>query len=178
MKIFATVLSFVLVLAGVYFNRRNSVHLDLKVDGGQDESVQGVEDEAESDTESFMEQDQSSDLFSDNTEEISVEHENTTSTITTQPKDILSSYKYPNSTILGQSASTFEQESPDDPEKITDWYKEKIKSDGMNIKTFVTTTTNGNVYNELVGAGLGGEIRVVIEKSRGEDITDIVVNAS
>jgi hypothetical protein len=67
-------------------------------------------------------------------------------------------------------------ESGDDPDTITNWYKEKIISTGMNVKTFVTTKTNGNVLNKLAGANSSLSVLVEIEKKEGESITKIIIS--
>ena len=64
-------------------------------------------------------------------------------------------------------------ESQDDPDAITDWYKEKIKELGMSAKSLVTTKTNGNVLNKLVGANGKREIRVEITKPADQPTTEI-----
>lgn len=79
---------------------------------------------------------------------------------------------YPGSNDKGGS----NYESDDDPDKITDWYKEKIKSMGMNVKTFVATKTNGNVLNKLAGANSKTNISIEIEKEETESITKIKIS--
>ena len=46
----------------------------------------------------------------------------------------------------------------------------------MNVKTFVTTKTNGKVLNKLVGAGREGEVIVEISKSAGSGVVEIRVD--
>jgi hypothetical protein len=86
-------------------------------------------------------------------------------------------WKYPNSSITSSSDSSLTLESSDDPTTITSWYKDKIQSGGMNIKTFVSTNSNGNILNKLSGAGSMG-VQIEISKSEGEAITKIVVKLS
>ncbi|MBI3443339.1 hypothetical protein HY008_01585 [Candidatus Woesebacteria bacterium] len=87
----------------------------------------------------------------------------------------LSEYRYPNSTVESLSDNSMSLRSADDPKVITDWYKNKINAKGMNIKTFVQTSTNSNVVNKLVGAKAGLEIRVEITKKAGDSVTEISV---
>jgi len=89
-----------------------------------------------------------------------------------------SDLKYPSSRQLESSDTSFVFESNDDPDLITNWYKEKIKSLGMNSKSFVQTKTNGNVLNKLVGARGDKEIRVGIVKKNDESVTKITVSTT
>src|SRR3989344_2539018 len=88
----------------------------------------------------------------------------------------MSSFIYPGSTILNQSEDKMILQSTDDPQAITDWYKEKITSMGMNAKSFVQTNTNGNVLNKLAGAKSGFKISVEVSKKDNQEKTEISVN--
>jgi len=88
----------------------------------------------------------------------------------------MSSFVYPGSTILNQSEKEMTLQSFDDPSNITNWYKEKITSVGMNAKSFVTTNTNGNVLNKLAGAKSGFKISLEISKKDNQEKTEISVN--
>lgn len=81
---------------------------------------------------------------------------------------------YPNAIVIISSDDLL-MESTDDPDVISEWYKNKIKSMGFNVKSFVATKTNGNVENVFVGAKSGSEIRVTITKNAEELKTRIVV---
>jgi len=87
----------------------------------------------------------------------------------------ISSFAYPGSIILSKSEKEMTLQSLDDPQAITNWYKEKIISAGVNAKSFVTTNTNGNVLNKLVGAKSGFKISVEISKKNNEGKTEISV---
>lgn len=82
-------------------------------------------------------------------------------------------FKYPNSIIISQNASETIYESTDDPKKITDWYKDKIKSMNMNVTSFVQTNTNGNILNKLVGSNGNEEVRIEITKQNNSQIVKI-----
>ena len=110
-------------------------------------------------------------------EESSTPHNSVSITITT-PKPAPTSQstqdiglQYPGSNKTSSNTYT----SSDDPQKITDWYKDKIKSLGANSKSFVQTNTNGNVLNKLVGAKSGLTISVEIKKAAGDGQTVITV---
>lgn len=64
----------------------------------------------------------------------------------------------------------------DDVDKITNWYKEKIKQEGYNATSFVTTKTNGKVLNKLAGAKAGSKVEVVISQSDTSSPVEISVN--
>ena len=85
-------------------------------------------------------------------EEKSISPEDQIPTPTPIPKQNQASIslKYPNSQKIGQEDGALFLESFDPPKVISDWYKEKIKSMGMRAKSFVQTSTNGNVLNSFV----------------------------
>lgn len=96
----------------------------------------------------------------------------------TQQSQKISDFQYPGSTIISiiNNAAVFE--SNDDPKKITDWYKDKIKSLGMTATSFVQTNSNGNILNKLVGAKSGSEVRVEITKQNNSQKLKISVSLS
>ena len=101
-----------------------------------------------------------------------------TATATSKPNQqsqSVSDFQYPSSTVVSISVNTATFESTDDPKKITDWYKDKIKSIGMKTTSFVQTSTNGNVLNKLVGANGNKEVRVEISKQNNNAVVKIVV---
>jgi hypothetical protein len=85
----------------------------------------------------------------------------------------LNQFRYPNGKTISSSSSEIKMESSDSPEKITDWYKEKIKSLGMNTQSFVSTNTNNNVLNSLAAAGQGINIKIEIKRDAGSSFTSI-----
>ncbi|HBC72807.1 MAG: hypothetical protein UX91_C0006G0037 [Candidatus Amesbacteria bacterium GW2011_GWB1_47_19] len=79
---------------------------------------------------------------------------------------------YPGSVLV--SPDTYE--TPDDPDKVTLWYKEKINAIGLNVRSYVQTKTNDSVLNKLVGAGADNiKISVEISKAAGTVTTRIRV---
>ncbi|MBI2008461.1 hypothetical protein HYS82_02285 [Candidatus Amesbacteria bacterium] len=96
-----------------------------------------------------------------------------TVTVTLTPSRFpVTDWQYPGSARV--SSNTYE--SSDSPDKITDWYQDKIKQLGLNTKTFVRTKTNDRVLNKLVAAGKSLEIRVEITKNPSDSVTQITVN--
>ncbi|KKQ97448.1 MAG: hypothetical protein UT24_C0008G0042 [Candidatus Woesebacteria bacterium GW2011_GWB1_39_12] len=87
----------------------------------------------------------------------------------------LESYKYPNSVVVGDSEKTLTLQSQDSSNTVTDWYKNKIINEGMNVKTFVKTSANSNILNKLTGAREGEEVNVEISKEPSESIVHITV---
>ena len=85
----------------------------------------------------------------------------------------ITSFIYPNSVNIRQNKDTSSMESSDQPQIITDWYKEKIKSMGMKATAFTQTTTNGNVLNKLAGANNSFAIVVEIRKAEFDTKTSI-----
>lgn len=79
----------------------------------------------------------------------------------------LSDFRYPDSSQL-ESTDRLVLESSDDPKTITDWYKDKIRNLGFKSKSFVQTSTNGNILNKLVGASSNKQVKVEIEKKADE----------
>lgn len=90
-------------------------------------------------------------------------------------KRVFSDLKYPNSESTVSNIDSAFYESTDDPDTITNWYKGKIRSFGMNTKSFVQTKTNGNVLNKLAAANGNREINIEITKKNGEPKVKIKV---
>src|SRR3989338_4175307 len=60
----------------------------------------------------------------------------------------INNFRYPSSSETTGSNNSLTLKSSDSPDTITDWYKSKIKSSGMNTTSFVVTKTNNNVLNK------------------------------
>lgn len=93
-----------------------------------------------------------------------------------KPAGNLSSFQYPGSSITSSDNSTMHFTSPNDSDAITDWYKEKIKSEGFRSTAFAVTKTNGNVLTKLAGSKQGTKIQVEITKPAHELVTKISVS--
>lgn len=100
-------------------------------------------------------------------------------TITTTPTPIQSGqaatdleyFRYP-----GSSGSTTNMTSTDDADKITNWYKEKIKSEGFKSTAFAVTKTNGNILTKLAGSKQNVKIQVEITKGANDASTKISIS--
>lgn len=91
-------------------------------------------------------------------------------------KTNISSFIYPNSVKISIDASSVILQSSDDPQIITNWYKERITIMGMNAKSFVQTNTNGNVLNKLVAANSGLKVSVTVSKKNNQSSVEIAVS--
>lgn len=91
-------------------------------------------------------------------------------------KTNINSFIYPNSVKISIDASSVILQSSDNPQIITNWYKEKITSMGMNAKSFVQTNTNGNVLNKLVAANSDLKVSVTISRKNNQSSAEITVS--
>ncbi|KKU92476.1 MAG: hypothetical protein UY21_C0001G0099 [Microgenomates group bacterium GW2011_GWA1_48_10] len=87
----------------------------------------------------------------------------------------LEQFRYPGSTVVNSSPTSLSLESSDNPDSITNWYKDKLKSLGYNANSFVTTKSNDKIVNKLVSADGNTEIRVEITRNPGDSITKTTV---
>lgn len=94
---------------------------------------------------------------------------------TTQPQSS-TELKYPNSTDISTDGNSKTYESQDNPDSITNWYKDQITAKNLNVKNFVTTKNNDNVLNKLEGTNGSYDIKVEISKGSGDSKTKIVVS--
>ena len=100
-----------------------------------------------------------------------------TSTPTNKPNpqpQTVTDFQYPNSNVVNINGTAI-FESVDDPKKITDWYKDKIKSMGMTATSFIQTNTNDNILNKLVGANGNKKVSVEITKQNNQSTAKISV---
>ena len=79
----------------------------------------------------------------------------------------LSDYIYADSEIISQNAGFLDLKSGSDTDVITDWYKAVIRKNGFMAKSFVSTSTNGEILNKLEAAGEDIKISIEIIKSPG-----------
>jgi hypothetical protein len=59
---------------------------------------------------------------------------------------------YPDSTLISSSPEKISLSSTDNPDTITNWYKDKLKSMNFNINSFITTRANQKTQNKLVSS--------------------------
>lgn len=169
MHLVSIIVAVAIVLTGIYFSQKNGA---------------GVVEGPPASSEVLSEEESQEDDLSDEVGESSPTDmpNSPTNTSTPSPTENLpapagiESYRYPNSSVISSSESSLFLRSSDDTDKITDWYKEKIESEGMSAKSFVKTKTNDNVLNKLVGASSSKEVRVEIRKDSGETSTEISIS--
>lgn len=166
MNIIITIVAAIIVITGIFFSQRNRTSFDQGTSFSKvlSESEEQSGEQLEAPSPTNIEEGKSSGV----------------GTITKSPTPTyfqtnLSDYKYPNSQTVSSTANSLLLNSPDNSDTITDWYKEKIRGEGMNVKTFVTTKTNDNVLNKLVGADGNKEIRIEIKKEAGNGDVEISV---
>ncbi len=163
MNIVITILAAVVVGIGIFVNRSGLVNVPSNL-------VSETQSEALSIEEEQLEEDVVEETIETPTPKVTAP----TNTPATSNSEI-NSYKYPNAQVVSSSGNSLELSTTDDSDTVTSWYKDKISESGMNVKSFVTTKTNDNVLNKLVGASGEVEIRVDIEKKSGESEVIITV---
>lgn len=84
-------------------------------------------------------------------------------------------YRYPGAETLSSSENSLNLKSSDDIGAITNWYKAKIESENLNVESFVETSANDKVLNQLVGADGQKEIKIEIKKESGTFLVEISV---
>ncbi|MCH7641576.1 hypothetical protein IID22_05275 [Patescibacteria group bacterium] len=157
MHVVITVIAVVIVIAGIYFSQRNFGKTDSQTNEDQEVlSEETIQEEESTPT--------------------PVPNTPTNTSTPTITRTEIHDYRYPNSTVISSLNNSLLLTSSDDADKITSWYKEKINSQGMNVKTFVTTKTNDNVLNKLVGADSDMEVRVEITKDSGSSSVNISIS--
>lgn len=95
-------------------------------------------------------------------------------TLSAQPS-ILANFYYPHS-IEVKNTNELVLQSSDNPQTITNWYKNVILSHNLKTTSFIQTNTNGQILNQLVGAGGNTQIKVEISKEAGQGI--VIINVS
>ncbi len=104
-----------------------------------------------------------------------IQEQTTTSTINNASN--INSFIYPNAIVIAKSGNNLILQSNDDADKITDWYKQKIKELGMVASSFIKTNANGKVLNKLAGSSGEKEILVEVAKQHNENTVNISVSA-
>lgn len=157
---------FVLIISGIFFNRISEKN-----------NVAGVSMEATSNPSPTSRQESEESISSTSKVNINVNANSNSSNNKINKISVdINDFKYPGASINSQSGNFLEMDSLDNPDNITNWYKEKISSLGMNTKSFVVTKTNDNILNKLAGDNGSLEVVVEIKKSAGENLTKIKVN--
>jgi len=82
----------------------------------------------------------------------------------TNSPDQASGWVYPGSSVTSLSP-VLQMTVTADQKAVTDWYKSRIQTMGMNTTSFIVTSTNEKIYNKLVATGAGKKVDVIIERN-------------
>lgn len=82
---------------------------------------------------------------------------------------------YPGSTVVKNTAKEIDLQSSNDPEDITDWYKNLLSKMGFSAKSFVQTNANANILNKLSGSDSKEQVLVEIERKSNEAMTSMKI---
>ena len=85
-------------------------------------------------------------------------------------------FRYPNASVTESSETMLKLTTQDPPETVTHWYKKTITDNGMNTRSFVATSTNGEVLNKLAAAGNNMNVSVEITKANSDQTVHITVS--
>jgi hypothetical protein len=88
---------------------------------------------------------------------------------------IMDDWQYSSSTKAGSEGETTVYQSNDDPDMITNWYKDRITNLNMSVKNFITTKNNEQVLNKLETAQNNQKVSIEISKNPGNSQTKIKV---
>lgn len=177
MKIFAVIIASLVLIFGIAYSRMQKV-----VGFKKEEIVLSAETNEELADEGVKKDTNDKNAFSYTQEKTITSMPSFAPTQTpsvTKSSDIntaLDNFIYPGSEMVSSNDSSLQLRSSSDVDNITDWYKEKIRSLNMNVKSFVTTKTNDNVLNKLVGANGNSEISVEVKKEPKNNYSEISVS--
>lgn len=87
----------------------------------------------------------------------------------------ISEFIYPSANVILQRSAKLSLQSSDDPTKITNWYKDKLKNSGFNSNSAALANTNGNILNKFAAANSEIKVKIQISKKTGETVTSIEV---
>ena len=168
MEIVIILISFILLSTNVYTGVRNVVS---RVENKEKVlSIQIVDEE-----EKEIVEDPTPKPPPETTVDIKVDERSDVEIDIVQP-EASSEWVYPGANVRSDTSSLIVIDTNDNHQKVTDWYKDKIKSTGGNVTSFVTTAVNGEIKNELEGAGGKVHVEVKIEKSAVSEVTIISIN--
>jgi hypothetical protein len=162
------VVSFILLSTNIYSGVRTVVNRAEDIDKVL--SIQIVDDEEKEIVENLTPQPTPKIKV-----DIKVDEQVDTEVVSDKPNSN-SEWIYPNANIRLDQASSIVIDTNDHHQQVTDWYKDKIKSMGGNVTSFVTTAVNGEIKNELEGAGGNAHVEVKISKSAVSDTTIVSIN--
>ena len=168
-RFFFVVISCLILLSGVAVRQLGK---DKYIKDGRNSSPEVLSVEEKGAVEN-----QESDTVTSATQSITITTTETPTPTISQPGYAfgLASFIYPHAQLLEQNETNLHMTSNEPEETITQWYQDKIIGEGINVRSFVKTKTNGNVLNKLVGAKDSDEVIVEITKEAESDTTNILV---
>ena len=174
MNVAVYIVAVLVILTGVYFSQK-----EKKEEGNEITTYEEVLSESDEESEVVVEEKEIDIIIPSNKQSLFFQNKPSPTKVpvptqSPQTSNILE-YKYPNSQIVSSTSTLMSLESSDNSDSITDWYKGKINSLGMNVKTFVTTSANEKVLNKLVGADGVKEINIEISKEDSQSIVKISI---
>jgi len=173
MHIAATVFALVILATGIFYGQK-VVDTNNNPDKEESREVLSITEEDDKDVKGVDDTKKEENITAIPT--LVIEETSTPQPTVNISSDIqLQTYKYPNSSVINSGSNSLNLQSDASPKLITDWYKETINSNGFNVTSFVTTSTNDNVLNKLAAAKSGQNIEVEIEKKSGESKTSVKV---
>lgn len=177
MNLIAITIAFVVLVAGAYIGKKEIANVaETQVAETQNEGVLSTQDETISEGDSNVSVDISNTVDSETPTSTPTRSPSLSpSPTTTSQSSSLDAYLYPGATVVSRTNTTVSLRSASDTDAITNWYKDKIRQEGMNVKTFVTTKANDKVVNKLVGANGAKDISVEIKKDPGQETSAIEI---
>ena len=91
-------------------------------------------------------------------------------------RNTMSDFIYPHAEIIATTKDTIKLESIDEPDEISMWYEDKMKSSNFNIKTFIKTSSNDDIVNKMVGNNENFQISIDIAKPSKSDLVGIEIS--
>ncbi len=89
-------------------------------------------------------------------------HPTSTSSATITPSFSISSWVYPSASVASQSNSKVNLTSSDNAKTITEWYRQRMKSQGYGSTSVAQTEVNHKVLNKLAGATNDSSVKIEI----------------
>lgn len=171
--IFTSVAAIILV-AGIVFSQRTLPLDDYLPEPNETEMF----DNSQQPHDELMNENSSNNTqvsISENNSDINIEITDSPSDVQTENDLIIEDFRYQGSEVIVNDQDSLTLSSEDDPEAITDWYEDKLESYDMNVNSFVSTSTNDTVKNELVSSNGKSEIRILIQKDQEDSLTFIEI---
>ena len=162
MHIVITGIALLLLIAGIIFNQSK---LEAPVEVQKNEVLSEETENSSDDSEKEEETETSGPIGLENKPDPNI-------------PSSLTNFYYPGAYVNSSSTEKLELESSDDPNKMTDWYKNKISSLGLHTQTFMKTNANGKVLNKLAGVNGSIEFQIEISKNTTDSRTKITITVS